>query len=112
MNDALLLSGTATFCYVVSAIAVIYANSKFSSGIFKSCINILSATLVLLLYVSLLNLVEVFYAELEVVLLPMRLGVLVVSSILFVYFSQKLLEMSELFGLARASDATKKTQAQ
>jgi len=103
LNDAVLLSLTATFCYVISALAVIYANSKFSSGVFKSSINILSVAMVFILYVALLNLVEVFYPELNSILLPMRLGVLVVSSILFVLFSRKLLEMSELFGLAKSN---------
>jgi len=101
LNNALLLSATATFCYIASALAVIYANSKFSSGIFKSCINILSAAMVLLLYVALLNLLEVFRTEYDAVLVPMRLGVLVLSSILFILFSRKLLEMSDLFGLAK-----------
>jgi hypothetical protein len=101
LNDALLLSATATFCYVVSALAVIYANNKFSSGIFKSSLNILTAALVLLLYVALLNLLELFYTEVNAILLPMRLGVLLATSILFVLFGRKLLEMSDLFGLAK-----------
>ena len=101
LNNALLLTSTATFCYVVSALAVIYANSKFSPGIFKSCINILSVGMVLLLYVALLNLLELFNLEFDVILVPMRLGVLVLSSIVFILFSRKLLEMSDLFGLAK-----------
>ena len=97
----MLLSATATFCYVVSTLAVMYANSKFSSGIFKSCINILSMAMVLLLYVALLNLLELFRAEFDIVLVPMRLGVLVLSSVLFIVFSRRLLEMSYYFGLAK-----------
>jgi hypothetical protein len=57
--------------------------------------------MVLLLYVAVLNLLELFRIELDTILVPMRLGVLVLSSILFIFFSRKLLEMSELFGLAK-----------
>ena len=103
LNEELLLTATATFCSLIAAFAVIYANTRFSPGVFRSSVTILSVALVFMLYAGLLNLLELFYPQFEPIVLPMRLVVFVLTSILFLLFSRKLVEMSDLFGVAKPS---------